>query len=50
MRREKEEKLDKKENKKNDKFSIWGKILAAFLIIFMLLGTCYSFIYLLVNA
>ena len=47
MRKEKEE---KKENKKTDKFAMWTKILAAFLIIFMLLGACYTLIYLLVNA
>ena len=47
MRKEKKE---KKEKKKLDKMSILKKILVAFLIIFMLVGPCYTLIYLLVNA
>ena len=47
MRKEKREKIEKK---KMDKFSILRKILAAFLIAFTVLGTCHTFIYLIVNA
>lgn len=43
-------KKDKKEKKKVDKFEIFGKILAALLVIFTLIGTCYTFIYLVINA
>ena len=46
----KNEKKEKKEKKKLDKFSILTKILAGLLVAFMLLGTCYTFIYLVVNA
>lgn len=44
------EKKDKKEKKKIDMASIFKKIIAALLVIFMLLGTCYTFIYLVLNA
>lgn len=44
------EKKDKKENKKLDKATIFKKIMAACLIAFTVLGTCYTFIYLVVNA
>ena len=50
MKKEKMDKKEKKEKKKLDKFKIFSKILAALLIIFMLLGTCYTFIYLVINA
>lgn len=43
-------KKEKNEKKKTDKFTVLGKILAALLVAFMLLGTCYTFIYLVVNA
>lgn len=46
----KKEKNEKNEKKKSDKFAVFGKILAALLVIFMLIGTCYTFIYLVVNA
>ena len=46
----KKEKKDKKEKKKIDMASIFKKVLAAFLVITMLLGTCYTFIYLVINA
>ena len=39
----------KKANKKVDKFTIASKILAAFLAIFTILGTCFTCIYLIVN-
>ena len=41
---------EKREKKKIDKFSVFGKILAGALVAMMLLGTCYTFIYLVVNA
>lgn len=43
-------KKDKKEKKKADKFGIFGKILAALLVIFTVIGTCYTFLYLVINA
>ena len=46
----KERKEENKEKKKIDARSIWTKILAGFLLIMMLLGTCYTFIYLVINA
>ncbi len=48
----KEEKLkNKEENKKKiDKSVIFRKIMAALLIIFTLVGTCYTFIYLVINS
>lgn len=46
----KKEKKEQKEKKKVDKFSIFAKVMAALLVVFMLLGTCYTFIYLVVNA
>ena len=46
----KERKEEKKEKKKIDARSICAKILAGFLLVLMLLGTCYTFIYLVVNA
>ena len=49
----KEKKSDKtqskKTNKKVDKFTIFSKVLAAFLAIFTILGTCFTCIYLIVN-
>ena len=49
----KDKKLDKtqskKTNKKVDKFTIFSKVLAAFLVIFTILGTCFTCIYLIVN-
>jgi len=50
MKKEKIDKKEKKEKKKLDKVSIFRKILAASLLVFILLGTCYTFIYLVVNA
>ena len=50
LKKKQQKKITKKQNKKADRFSIWTKILAAFLVAFMLLGTCYTFIYLVVNA
>lgn len=47
MRRENKE---KKEKKKIDKTRIFVKIVAALLAAFTILGTCYTFIYLVVNA
>ncbi len=44
------DKKDKKEKKNLDKATIFRKILAACLIAFTVLGTCYTFIYLIVNA
>ncbi len=44
------EKKDKKEKKKIDKYTIFRKVLAACLIAFTVLGTCYTFIYLVLNA
>ena len=40
---------NKKANKKVDKFTIFSKVLAAFLAIFTILGTCFTCIYLIVN-
>ena len=40
----------KKEKKKIDKFKIFSKIIAAILVAFTLIGTCYTFIYLVINA
>ena len=44
------EKKEKKEKNKLDKATVLKKIMAALLIAFTLLGTCYTFIYLVVNA
>ena len=41
---------EKKEKKKIDKATVFRKIMAACLIAFTVLGTCYTFIYLVVNA
>ena len=41
---------EKKEKKKIDKAIIFRKIMAALLVAFTILGTCYTFIYLVVNA
>ena len=49
MKKENKENIEKKD-KKIDKRIVFKKIMAALLIIFMLLGTCYTFIYLIVNA
>lgn len=46
MNKENKEKKDKK----TDKLGVFRKIVAALLIIFTLFGTCYTFIYLVVNA
>lgn len=46
----KREKTEQKEKKKLDKYSILTKILAALLVVFTLVGTCYTFIYLVVNS
>ncbi len=53
MKKEKNDKKQKKEikeKKKIDKYSLFSKILATFLVVFMVLGTCYTFIYLLLNS
>ena len=50
VKEKQEKKALKKKEKKLDKFTVLGKILAALLVIFMLIGTCYTFIYLVVNA
>ena len=50
MKKEKNERNEKKEKKKIDKSRVLGKILAALLVVFTLIGTCYTFIYLVVNA
>jgi len=47
MRKQNEE---KKEKKKLDKRTVFTKILAGLLVAFTILGTCYTFIYLVVNA
>ena len=39
----------KKENKKLDKTAIFTKIMAGCLVAFTIVGTCYTFIYLVVN-
>ena len=44
------EKKNKKEKKKIDKYTIFTKIVASLLAVFTILGTCYTFIYLVVNA
>lgn len=49
MKKEKEENKEKNEKKKIDKQTFFKKIMAALLIAFMILGTCYTFIYLVVN-
>ena len=41
---------EKKEKKKIDKSSILKKIIAGFLVILILLGTCYAFIDLVLNS
>ena len=40
----------KKENKKLDKATIFTKIMAGCLAVFTIVGTCYTFIYLVVNS
>lgn len=40
----------KKEKKKIDKTIILKKVLASILVILTLLGTCYTFIYLVINS
>lgn len=40
----------KKEKKKIDKYTIFTKIVASLLAVFTIVGTCYTFIYLVVNA
>jgi len=49
MRKHNEDK-EKKEKKKIDKYTIFKKIIATFLIAFTVLGTCYTFIYLVINS
>ena len=49
MKKEKGEKNVKKDKKKIDKYEIFTKIIAFLLVTFMLLGTCYTFIYLIIN-
>ena len=44
------EKKEKKEKKKIDMRLVFKKVLAALLVILMLLGTCYTFIYLVLNS
>jgi len=43
-------KKEKKEKKKIDKQVIFRKIIASCLVAFTLLGTCYTFIYLVINS
>ncbi len=43
--------MNKKQKKeKKDKFVIFTKIMAGILAVLMLAGTCYSFIYLIINS
>lgn len=48
-KKEKKATQNKKEKRKMDKFTVCKKILAAFLVAFTILGTCYTFIYLMIN-
>ena len=42
-------KKENKEKKKIDRTTIFKKIMASCLVVFTLLGTCYTFIYLVIN-
>ena len=44
------ENKEKKEKKKIDKATIFRKIIASLLVIFTLLGTCYTFLYLVIHS